>query len=834
MIHAIVRFVLRRSGWVLLFCTILTIPCVYWTACLYGNLKPDLEELLPKQARSVVDLTEIRNRLQAIDYLAVVVFTDNAAAGKRFTIDLANQLQKHAPSIVASVEYKIGTELKFFDERKALFLELDDIVHIRNYVRDKITYERSLYNPLNIFSGVDLKEPALDLQALLRKYESKTAGFSHFPEGYYATPDGKLRAVLANLPANNGGTKGMTDLKNTTEKIIADLKPESYSPDLKIKYTGGVQVTLEELTALIQDVEKSAEIVFAVVTVLLYLFFRSWIATIALFVSLFMARFWTFAFGWFSIGYLNANSAFMGSIVLGSGITFGVILLSRYLEERRNGRVPLRAAHISMTKTARATLTAALAAGGAYGSLFLTRFEGFRQYGILGFTGMVFCWISSVLVFPALLLQIEKRRSLVRGMKPRKPWVLGPICWMLAKWPTFIVGVSIAFTIFSIVEVARINPEKIIETNLNNLRNKQTMEEGGGGANFKYLNDIFQHYLSPLAILTKSKAQAIEVEAALKNEMKSPENGKLISSVQTIDQFIPPHQLEKIAVFRDIQNLLPPAIMSQLDPSEREKVNLLLNPTAFRSFTQNDLPKMVLDKFTEKNGSIGKMVLVEPPLSNNLWGASEIQGFIHLLRETGDKIASTETPGQTLPVAGGLAVSSDLLEAVSRDGPRATVFAFLAVVVLVILIFRKPSIAGPMLFALFLGNLWMFGIIVALDMKINFLNFIALPITFGIGVDYGVNIFHRYRHEPSKDILKVVRETGGAVGLCSLTTITGYSSLLIAGNQAFVSFGQLAVLGEVTSLLAAIITLPAFLILLHRKQPSSAEKNSEGDAIPAA
>jgi predicted RND superfamily exporter protein len=102
------------------------------------------------------------------------------------------------------------------------------------------------------------------------------------------------------------------------------------------------------------------------------------------------------------------------------------------------------------------------------------------------------------------------------------------------------------------------------------------------------------------------------------------------------------------------------------------------------------------------------------------------------------------------------------------------------------------------------------------DVKINFLNFIALPITFGIGVDYAVNIFHRYVEDPTGDIIKVIRETGAAVGICSLTTNIGYSSLLIAGNQAFVSFGTLAVIGEITTLLAALFTVPAYILVRQK------------------
>jgi predicted RND superfamily exporter protein len=107
-------------------------------------------------------------------------------------------------------------------------------------------------------------------------------------------------------------------------------------------------------------------------------------------------------------------------------------------------------------------------------------------------------------------------------------------------------------------------------------------------------------------------------------------------------------------------------------------------------------------------------------------------------------------------------------------------------------------------------------------LKINFLNFIALPITFGIGVDYGVNIFQRYREEGSGSIMKVIRDTGGAVALASFTTIIGYGSLLIADNRAFVSFGILAVLGELTCIIAAIVSLPAFLLLRDRRRKRAA------------
>jgi predicted RND superfamily exporter protein len=56
-----------------------------------------------------------------------------------------------------------------------------------------------------------------------------------------------------------------------------------------------------------------------------------------------------------------------------------------------------------------------------------------------------------------------------------------------------------------------------------------------------------------------------------------------------------------------------------------------------------------------------------------------------------------------------------------------------------------------------------------------------------------------------------VRTTGGAVTLCSMTTVIGYSSLLLAENRALFYFGLLAVLGEISCLSTAVVVMPAFV-----------------------
>jgi hypothetical protein len=85
-------------------------------------------------------------------------------------------------------------------------------------------------------------------------------------------------------------------------------------------------------------------------------------------------------------------------------------------------------------------------------------------------------------------------------------------------------------------------------------------------------------------------------------------------------------------------------------------------------------------------------------------------------------------------------------------------------------------------------------------------------------VDYAVNVMTRYVQDGERDVTGAVRSTGAAVGLCSLTTIIGYSSLLLAKNRALFLFGATAVMGEIACLTAAIVALPALLVLIGRSK----------------
>jgi predicted RND superfamily exporter protein len=185
----------------------------------------------------------------------------------------------------------------------------------------------------------------------------------------------------------------------------------------------------------------------------------------------------------------------------------------------------------------------------------------------------------------------------------------------------------------------------------------------------------------------------------------------------------------------------------------------------------------------------------------SMWNGRDLLGIAGVLErlevEDGTVVESSGPP----------MIFGAMLRSILRDGPLATALSLLGVVLVLGLFGRPLSAAAMSLGGLLLGVFWMVGAAGHLGVRVTFLNFIALPITFGIGVEYAVNVAARLHQEGSARA--AVLTTGGAVALCSFTTIVGYGSLLAAHSRALRGFGALAILGEVACLACALLVLPA-------------------------
>ena len=160
-------------------------------------------------------------------------------------------------------------------------------------------------------------------------------------------------------------------------------------------------------------------------------------------------------------------------------------------------------------------------------------------------------------------------------------------------------------------------------------------------------------------------------------------------------------------------------------------------------------------------------------------------------------------------------IFADILAAIRDDGPKVTGLAALGLVVMVVLVIGANARAAAVLAAVAVGALGLVTACAALGLRVNFLDFVALPITLGLGVDYAINIAERQAE--TGDLDATLASAGGAVFVCSLTTIIGYGSLLVSDNLAIRGFGLASLIGEIAALAAALVLVPAIVIWAGRR-----------------
>jgi predicted RND superfamily exporter protein len=173
--------------------------------------------------------------------------------------------------------------------------------------------------------------------------------------------------------------------------------------------------------------------------------------------------------------------------------------------------------------------------------------------------------------------------------------------------------------------------------------------------------------------------------------------------------------------------------------------------------------------------------------------------------------------GEIIRGTGEAVVFSDMLLKIGEDAPKVALASFLGTVLVILIAFKRRLAGWVALGTLALGVTWLVAFFHLTGVKLNFLNFLALPIAIGVGSDYAINVMKRREIEGDAGIEKAFIETGGAVVACSMTTLCGYAALLLSVNGAVRSMGLAAGFGEAATQLAAMLVLPALLYSMGRK-----------------
>lgn len=787
-------------------------------------LRADFSHLLPQDADAVRDLRRLEARVSAQDTALVVVDAPDPATRATAVDDLVRRLSALPATLVDHVEHDDAVARDFLRARRHLFVPLPDLIRARDALRARIDAANLAANPL--FIDLD-DEPAADAKAA---------------EDELAKLRDRRREAEARLdqPGNVGrnGTRALIIVRTAFAKtdaragkaLIAALEAAraqvvAAAPGVQIGFTGGVVNSVVEHEALLRGMVASSVVTALLVGLVLILYFRSLVMLALLGFALITGTTAAFGFAAIAVGHLNAATAFLGAIIAGNGVNYGLLLLARFLEERREMPSDEAMVH-AIHGTVRPTIVASLGAAIAYGSLAATSFRGFADFAVIGAIGMVLCWLATYAMLPALVLRFVRHPK----RPPGDPVIGRALARVLGfQRPGLVCAIAGGLTLAAAIVTYRYIAADPFEYDIKNLRSEGA-DAIESRAWLRKSDETFGRGISGQTYIAADRLDQVPmiVEALHRVDDGLPEAKKTMGTVRSILDLVPPQQPEKLAVLAEIRAMLTDEVLAELPEKDRAEIAALKPPADLQPITIESLPPELSSKLRERDGTVGLLIGVRPALSLDEWDGRALIRF-------SDAVRRLQLPdGETVTTSGSSVIFADIVKAIQSDGPVVTLVATLGLVIMVVLVVGRNISAVAVMTATLLGSLALVAVCALIDLKVNFLDFVALPITLGLGIDYAINVAHRHHSEDQRDPRETLRTSGSAVLLCSLTTIIGYGSLLVSENLAIRGFGVASLIGEVACLMTALIVVPAILSISYRPRGGVPSEVALGDQPPLA
>ena len=617
-----------------------------------------------------------------------------------------------------------------------------------------------------------------------------------------------------------------------------------------VHLTGSVALAHEEMLNISTGTVYSAIAAFVMVALLLLVGFRSAWLTIASMFILLAGLIYTACFATIAVGELNLISIAFAVLYIGLGADFAIHYCMHYRDSLARHHDNHTALHETTTDTGMALLLCTSTTAISFYAFMPTDYSGVAELGLISGTGMLISLVVTLTLLPALFSVIPLKQ-LKKQANAQHPFLLE-----LRKIP-----VTHAYKIKSITVILAILALYMafqIEFDQNTL-NLQSPE-----------NESVQTYRDLLAdsdtspwnatLLARSYAEAERLSTRL-------ESLPLVDNTVWIKDLVPEEQEGKLAIIDEMDLLLGAmAIGTETSiPADDENLAIIrafnislqqliaggettpvyarLQKTVDRFLQTMDsldassrhsllerFGHSVLDTFPERLNALLQSMHAEPITEKNLprdtrdlWfndGTYRIEIYPrenlvdnHALQRFVAQL-QTETPRVTgLPI-----IAVEASNAVIQAFQQAFLYAFIATAILLLLLTEKKYDAVYILTPLLLAALFTGAISVALGMKMNFANIIALPLLLGMGIDSGIYILHGLHKSSREDLSHLVRSSSSAVILSALTTILSIGNLAFSPHLGTASLGKLLTIGLIMTLVCTLIVLPSLLAGQLRQQ----------------
>lgn len=639
--------------------------------------------------------------------------------------------------------------------------------------------------------------------------------------------DGKM-ALLTLQP-----TFDMMDIKMLepgVNKIEEVIKRVSDKYDHVAIDATGMHIVARDETASIQS-DSSLTTIIAVVLIftLLYFAFRAFSAPVLAFIPLILGIIWDVGLTKLVIGRLNMMTAFSAAMLLGLGIDYSIHLYSSYTERRASGIDKKNALSHALSITGPGIVTGGMTTAVAFMGLNISKLELLRELGTVMGLGIICTLISVFWVLPALIVLKKEKAEKVSKIKGNYP-TIGAIASWVYKNKTVVIIVLVITTSFMAYQATKIEfdmnllnlePEGLASIELmERLVDEYDMSSDSFSVSVNSLEDVYRYHEAYEKVDGVKEVVSI---ASFIPKMSTQE--KRIEKLNYTNDFPTPEyrnipEVTLMALDDLIQSLENNTLMSEEFVSDIKQVK-----EALKNRTQLD--KFSLD-FFESNRTVAEQMLTLKPLTPNDLSESYKKQFVsedgkkflitvypdfhiweHIDSEKGEKFFN-DMSDVNRSITGTPFFMKVLFDSVSDE--LLLIGSLLILVLIGILMIHFKSILYTMkaIIPLLLTLIYMVGTMAMLDMDFNMLNFLSILLIIGIGIDYGVHILHHYKIGEKK-INYLFSNVGRAILLTTLTTVSGFGSLVFSSYRGIATLGSALSIGVGYAFIITIIVLPLML-----------------------
>ncbi len=224
--------------------------------------------------------------------------------------------------------------------------------------------------------------------------------------------------------------------------------------------------------------------------------------------------------------------------------------------------------------------------------------------------------------------------------------------------------------------------------------------------------------------------------------------------------------------------------------------------------TLDTLPESIKERYFSVEGNN----LITIYSSVDLWKEDKMDLFISAMAKVTDR------------ATGSVVLMDRLIELVGSKGLMATYLALGAVFIILLIDFRHFGYALLGVVPLVTGFIWMIGLFILAGRSFDVNNVMAIPLILGIGIDDAVHVLHAIKRRGIQSAPQILKHTGRALVLTSLTTGIAFGSIAFASHRGMAGMGLLLVMGVAGCLMTSLFLLPPLArIFLKDKESNIAD-----------